>query len=361
MVKGTTNTGLNLTRVTFFGRRFLKYGVFVIIGVMVGRFALSTLFMLWQALNPPAPPPPTIGFGLLPPLVFPNQTQAEKPGRYKLETATGTLPNFGDRAKVFFMPPQGSSLLDDQEAKTIATGLGFVFEPQILDATTYRWTKSQPLQTTLNMNIKTKTFVMTTDFLNRPDLIRLGQVPDSASAVTSVKQKLNQVGLLQADIATRSGEISFLKTLGGELAPAISLSEAEVLRVDLSRAPIDGQFEMYTPDGKTGTVVGFLATKEVGIVELRNNHHLVDYSQVETYPLRTAQDAWQVLQAGEGFIASKGITETAVIRKVYLGYFDAYLEQSYLQPIYVFEGDDGFLGYVSAVEPKLVAYQIEKR
>jgi hypothetical protein len=35
---------------------------------------------------------------------------------------------------------------------------------------------------------------------------------------------------------------------------------------------------------------------------------------------------------------------------VFLGYYDDFAEQEYLQPIYVFVGDDNFLGYVSAIE-----------
>ena len=44
----------------------------------------------------------------------------------------------------------------------------------------------------------------------------------------------------------------------------------------------------------------------------------------------------------------------AVIRRVYLGYYDDFEEQEYLQPIIVFEGDDGFLGYVHALDQTYV-------
>jgi len=37
-----------------------------------------------------------------------------------------------------------------------------------------------------------------------------------------------------------------------------------------------------------------------------------------------------------------------------LGYFDDFQFQPYLQPIYVFAGDDDFLGYVPAISSEFV-------
>ena len=40
----------------------------------------------------------------------------------------------------------------------------------------------------------------------------------------------------------------------------------------------------------------------------------------------------------------------AVVRNVSLAYYDSVIPQNYLQPIYVFEGDGNFIGYVSAID-----------
>jgi len=58
-----------------------------------------------------------------------------------------------------------------------------------------------------------------------------------------------------------------------------------------------------------------------------------------------------MVQAGEGYIASGQNLERAVIRSVELAYFDDFEYQPFLQPIYVFKGDDNFLAYVSAIHP----------
>jgi hypothetical protein len=118
---------------------------------------------------------------------------------------------------------------------------------------------------------------------------------------------------------------------------------------------------MYSPEPEKGVIsaiiTGVLSGLE-SVVQLEYHYRPVDYAQVETYPLRTAKSAWQILQSGEGFIADKGAADEAVVREVDLGYYeDWYNEQEYLQPIYVFTGDNGFVGYVQAVDSRYINQQ----
>jgi hypothetical protein len=44
-----------------------------------------------------------------------------------------------------------------------------------------------------------------------------------------------------------------------------------------------------------------------------------------------------------------------VVRAMSLGYFEDWeTEQEYYQPVYVFTGDDNFVGYVQAIDPAYV-------
>lgn len=356
----TTNTGPNLTTMTYVGRQAVKYLAIGIVALIVGRTLFTALFNYWRYLNPPPPPPPTVGFGILPPISFPVQTTVDKPREYTLETATGTTPNFGDRAKVFFMPETSPNLLADEAAKKVAADYGFVFDPDVLDSRHYRWSKSQPLETTLEMDTQNLSHSIKTDFLTRPELLAPKELPESFDAVNQVKNFLSRVDLLPSDVATVAGETTYLKAVGGALEPAVSYSDADFIQVDLTRAAIDGQWRMWTPNGYEGTIHAILAGTKSGndaIVELIYHHQPVEYSQVHTYPIRTSQAAWKLLQAGEGYIANKGKGDRAIVRDVYLGYFDSYEEQPYLQPIFVFAGDDGFLGYVSAIDPRYTQSQ----
>jgi hypothetical protein len=350
--------GPTLTNVTLMGRQTVKFGLIFLVVLMVGRITVNGIVAYWKATHPEPPPPPTVGFGKLPGIEFPAQLDTEKATSYKLETATGTLTEFGDRSKVYFMPKATSSLLADQSGKATAGKLGYIFEPEVISTEIYRWNKSQPLLANLEMNIRTNNFKITTNYLALPELLVNQPAPAGFDAITKVKRLLNKADLIADDVATASGEIVYLKSLGGELTPAVSQSDADFIQVDINRNPIDGVYRMYTPKGYVGAISAILSNgfnNSDSIVALNYNYHEVDYQQVHTYPLRTSQSAWQLLQAGEGYIAELGTQENAIVRTVTLGFYDSFEEQDYLQPVYVFENSEtGFMGLVPALDSQFI-------
>ena len=69
-----------------------------------------------------------------------------------------------------------------------------------------------------------------------------------------------------------------------------------------------------------------------------------------TYPLKTAEEAFNELKEGGGFLASYYGNESQIlIKEVYLAYYLGVTPQEYLMPVVVFEGPNGFFAYVSAV------------
>lgn len=351
-----------MTAATHLGRKAVKYGAIALVVLLVGRMLLSAAIGFWRAINPPPPPPPTVGFGVLPKLAFPDQDEDDRPQSYRLETGLGSsLPELTvDRATVFFMPRSAPSLLADREVRSIAASYGFIFEPELLDSRTYRWTKTGQLSSSLELDLQTKKFLLKTNYLSRPELVSsTSRLPEEFEVVNRVKAFLDRADLLAEDVATSAGEVVFLKSLGGQLEEAFSLSDADFLRINLDRNPIEGKFPLYNPDPERGVisaVVSGVLSGQDSVVDMEYYYRPVDYLQAETYPLRTARSAWQVLQSAEGYIASKGSAEEAIVRSVTLGYYEDWdTEQAYLQPIYVFTGDNDFVGYVQAVDPRYVS------
>lgn len=344
-------TGPTLTNITRVGRSVVKFGSIALVTLIFGRMILTAGIAYWKATHPEPPPPPTVGFSILPALRFPEISNAERPTSYTQELPTGKFPEFGDRAKVFFMPKAAIGLLSDQRAKTIASNYGFNEEPEILGGGKYRWSKLQPILSNFELDIESNTFMFNTDYLSRPELLLNVSLPSGFDAVQKSKAFLNRGALLPDDVATNSGEVVYKKSLGGELVDAVSVSDADFIAADLNRNPIDGLYRMYTPEGYKGTIHAVMtdSAKADDVLMFEFNYHAVDYTQVHTYPLRSVNSAWQELQNGGGFVAQKGAADTAVIREVELGYYDDFEYQQYLQPIYVFKGD-GFLGYASALD-----------
>jgi len=348
-------TGPTLTDVTQLGRQAVKVVILFFVVLIVGRFALQSFVAFWKAMNPPPPPPPTVGFGLLPQIRFPEKPETEVPTKYTLELPRGVFPEFPDRAKVFFIPQTTLTLFSDQNARAVAAKYGFVFEPTILSTRLYRWQKSAPLQSTLQMDIQSFQIRFTTEYLNRPDLLLGSRVPELAQAEQLVKSFMRTGGIGDQTILNATSQSEYLKLEGTKLVEAVSYSDADFVRVRLNRTPIDDAFEMYTPD-TTGIVEAIVAggTNTSAVVDFTSNFRSIDSEQLHTYPLRTPAQAWGILQAGEGYVASHTGTSTAVIRRVMLGYYDDFEEQQYLQPIYVFLGDDDFVGYVPAIDPRYI-------
>jgi len=351
---------LTLTEATHFGRLVVKYGGLFLAVLIVGRVFLTSFIAFWRAVNPPPPPPPTVGFGRLPNIPFLAQSVEDKPQSYRLETASGTTPSFGDRAKVFLMLRSIPNLLADQRAREVAATYDFVFEPEVIGINTYRWQKSQPLETRLEINVFNNNFKISSNYLSKPELLSNNNLLDDFEAVQLVKTFLRNSDLLPQDIATAAGEIVYLKSLGGELQPAVSFSDADFLQIDLNRMPIDNLYRMYGPEGYKGSIHAIISGAFKGsnsIVELEFSYQEIDYQQIETYPVRSSQQAFRALQAGEGYIVDLESEEEVIIRQVSLGYYQSDEEQDYLQPVYVFEGDKGFLGYIPAVSEEYIQAQ----
>lgn len=163
---------------------------------------------------------------------------------------------------------------------------------------------------------------------------------------------IQQFSLNRDDLTGGPVSVSFLKLIGDRLTPTTSLSQSDAERVDIFRKPI-GTIALFTPVPDQGPISiifsGSTNTKK-RIIQFAYTYWPIDYQTNATYPLKTSNLAWTELQQGQGYIARYPTNSTtAIVRNVYLGYYDSFDPQNYLQPIFVFEGDNGFLGYVPAV------------
>ncbi|MCJ7804324.1 hypothetical protein MUP35_01125 [Patescibacteria group bacterium] len=344
---------LNLTQTAYWTRRLLKIGAFLLIAIIFLRFSLRLFSSVWQKLNPPPPPPPTVSFGKLPALKFPENKTGDVKLNLRLETIQGGLPKLPEIAKVFFIPKEGPNLLALQRTTQQAKKLGFSSEPQQINETIYRWNNGETPLTTLDININTGNFHLLYAYENDAEAINSQDLPANQQAAQEAKNFLDAQGLLADDLATGSAEFVYLKYSPPNLLPAASLSEADFVRANLFRADLDG-LKILPPNPKN-SLVSFLFSgiRTLGrrIVEINYSYYPIERETFATYPLKNSQAAWQEMQGGKGYVANLGENEQGniLIRKVSLAYYDADQPQNFLQPIYVFEGDNNFIGFVPAV------------
>lgn len=344
----------SLTETARVARNLIKFGGIGLIVLILVR-GIWQLGREWYRLkNPPPPEPPTVAYGKLPPIKFPEKTPLEL--TYKLQTVNGTTPDLGDRSPVYFMPYLRPNLLALERANKQVVKLDFKTEPIMLDAKHYRWEKDGA-KTYLTMNIITGEVEMEYNWRADPEILSAPDLPGQEQAINEAKNFLQQAEMLTEDIKLGQAKVSYWKVKDSQLVKAISLSEANFVRVDFFRQSTT-ETPIVTPSAEEGMVyLLFSGSKEryKRVVKFSYHYFPVDYENSATYPLKLSSQAYRELQTRQAYIATKGDNQQIItIRKVSLAFFDSPEPQQYLQPVYVFEGDNGFVAYVSAVNDELV-------
>lgn len=347
----------NLTKTTYYTRRTLAIGGILLTGFIVLKVSLRLATDVWRKLNPPPPPPPTVAFGKLPKIKFPESSPAEEQKlTFQLETIEGNLPILPSVGKVYFRPIDKPGLLTLDRAKAKAQQMGFRTQPQAISETHYRWLSLNVPPTTLEMEIDTGNFHLRYPYETDQELLASKNLPTNEQAAQEAKRFLQANELLAEDLASGRAEFQYWRLSPSGLAAAIALSEADFIQVNLFRSDLD-ELKILPPNPEE-SLVSFLISgardRSKRIIEINYTYFPVEKETSATYPLRPISNAWQELQAGQGYVATLGQNENKqiTIRRVYLAYYDSAEPKNYLQPVYVFEGDKNFFAYVSAIDPK---------
>lgn len=353
----------SLTETAKITRRAIRYGTIAFVAISLLWVLGGAAIRYYRALNPAAPPPPTMDFGLLPGINFPKESGRPK---LALELPTGVIPKFPDRMNVYRAPTKRSGFLDAQTAIDTARALGFTFAPDVPSETNYVWTNQDQLASKLRMDIVSGHFTLVRQWQNNPALLSLTNFTSDQQVIGDVTNYLRKTNLLPNDVE-REQKVTYLKAVAGKLVPTISLSEADFVQVDFFRG------NLTTTDKDTKKVVssypfyrldpdsGLIRIVESGsrgssdrIIQLDYNYTAVEYTKNGTYPIKTGEAAWQEFEKGGGFVTNKSPKNGNVsVRRVLLGYLDS-SSQNYAMPVFVFLGDGGFVGYISAVTDTVI-------
>jgi hypothetical protein len=107
---------MSLTTVATNTRKTIRYSIYGIIILIIGRFALGIALNVFRSVFPKPPPAPTLAFGKLPKISFPDQPNLPK-FTFQLQTASGALPKLLTQSKIYFMHKSNVSLLSFDYAK----------------------------------------------------------------------------------------------------------------------------------------------------------------------------------------------------------------------------------------------------
>jgi len=332
-------------------RKAIRYGAVALVVLMVGRVILTASYKYYKSLYPDPPPPPDVKWGKLPKLIFPQKELASY--QYRLETRTNGLPtNLPYQHKVYFMPIKKPSLLAYDAAKSVANRLDFILEPTKLSESQYRWDSADPVNSTLTIDIITGAFVLDKKWQEDPSMVIPTLTFTDDEAAQKLYSLLSRVELLPEDIKEGESIINNLKADKDQIVSAVSRSQAHFVRVNLYRKDVDGVNVVF-PKSDRGPISAILALQredERQFINLDYNYYPVDLETSSVYPIITVAEAWKRLQAGAGYVVSaKANVANITVRDITIEYYDAEEPQQYMQPVFVFRGDDNFEALVPAI------------
>lgn len=346
----------NLTQVAINTRKAIRWSIYFVVFFTIARILFGFGRSIYKATFPAPPPPPTVGFSRLGAIPFPAQVETIPQITFRVETPTGSFPSLPDALPVYLIPASTSTLNAPDVAREKATNLGYTTQPVLLTQTLYRFVHPQ-YPTTLEMNIVDGTF--STSFNLASDPTPLQEPPPTEQEATRVAfNQLSRIGSLEEDLDEGRRVIEYLKVDGQRLTQALSFSDADLTKVNIYRRNVilseELEYPVVTADPNEANIwfiVSGSDTRGKEIIASEFLYYKVDYETVETYPLKTAQAAFDELVAGGGYIANLGNNKNGnvVLRRIYLAYYDPNQSTRFFQPVIVFEGDNDFAAYVPAV------------
>ena len=369
-------------------RRFL-FSVGAVLGAIIVIFLLFRLgIIIKNMIFPPQIQPPTVAYGKLPQIAFPPNVTDTKL-TFSLNTITGTLPQFYDRLNIFEIEQRQPNFLNLDKTREKVGQLGFIKDdgtlvPEIkIDSATYQWIHKKNLERKLTFDIITFNFNLESNYL-LSEILKPSRTTLESDAVNKVTSLLNAINLNPPDLditkTSNKNDINLYITTpqlfsvtNGQLVPTKLLSETEVIRVDLYQKDViykldtgipevtgvikkeDVTLPIVYPRPPYSTMAFWVASTEFGNELVAANFFyqkpFIEQTPLATYPIKTANEALEELQNGKGYIAAFHGENTSIqIKKVFLAYYLGNAIQKYLMPIFVFEGNNGFFAYVSAVK-----------
>ena len=344
-----------LSRVAAFTRK----GIFIGGGIFGGLLVIALLIMIGTAIKnkffPTPPAPPTVAYGQLPPIPFPSSAPTQNVSFY-IDTISGFLPSFTDRQVVYKINQPQTNLLSYQKAKDLASALGFTDTPTQKSDTVFSFASTNPFPATFTVAIDSFNFTLDSTYLATANIaslaaIPVGQAPTVAQTFFDTANALgDSVDLTKTQTTNRMYDPT------GTLIPADKPDDTQVAIVDFVHPDMNNLPAVYAHPPRTNltAVVVSVNGKPTVIQANKFTYDLVS-DVTATYPLKSAQQAFDELQKGKAYIAQYDGKSTSVpIKNVKLAYYFPDTSYGYVVPVVVFSSDT-FVAYVNAVADNWVS------
>lgn len=343
---------LNLTEISITTRKLALWLFILFIIYLLLRFLAGLAVTYWKAAHPIPIPPPDVRFNKLPAPRFVSLISTSGM-KFTLENIDGKPPETTAAGKVYSMPKKLPTLLSPERTRNFATRLGFTSEPQIIGSTLYKFIDPNDELRSLELDTVNTNIKLRYDYQKNPNIVVNSPPLVKKQAEDEIKSYTNSIfdgsilqGKTTSELLIYDGNLN-------KFVAASSISSAVALRVNYFRPDIDG-LKVLPPLYNSSYIYAIYSPSPLvksRMLEIMYTFWPIAFDDFATYPLRSGPQAWQDLSDGYATVINMGNSspENITIRNIYLAYYDSEEPQPYLEPIFVFEGDNNFTAYLPAI------------
>jgi len=342
---------MSLTDLSYYLRKFAPFAIFASVLLFIFFYSFKLLFLLSSLDQPKITYVNPLFKQIKPPFVKAEATTSAG-FSFTLDTIEGKPVTATDTAQVFLFPASKFQFDYLPKVYLMAKMLGFdtevVKHKLINNEAVFQDGKQR-----LAVDINTYNFRYDYDFRKDADLVDGASIPDSENAKNTAINFLKSIDRYPQDLAL--GDITFVNMFYDKTSSTAGVitdaKNSNMIEVDFYRQKID-QYLPMSPTYFNSQNYVMLIPNQYGakVVSAQVKFFEPSPTEIGTYPLISGQRAYEMLLAGKGILISAGTGSKAItIKSMSLGYFDPDVYQDYLQPIYVFVGDNDFVSYVPAI------------
>lgn len=342
---------MTLTEASYYSRKFAPFVIFAFVVLMIFFYSIKLVFLLASLNKPKEVYINTIFKEIKPPVTKLDATTSAG-FSFILDTIDGSPISATETAQVFLLPQAKFQFDYLPKVYVMAKSLGFDTEVVKHKLVNNEAVFDDGIRH-LAIDIKTYNFRYNYDFKKDTDLIENVITPNQEDAENQAINFLRSVDKYPNEFSKGKTNPIYMRydKVSSSAAVVDDIQTANMIEIDFYRPDI-GQYPVVSSSYfNSQNYVVLMATQEtMRVVSAQMKFYEMSDTQIGVYPLITGQAAYDELLQGKATLISSGTGKKDItIKKMFLGYFDPDIYQDYLQPIYIFLGDDNFVAYVPAV------------
>lgn len=341
---------MTLTELSYYSRKFAPFALLFFLILLIFYYLIKVLFL---TLTPPKPKSLYINpiFGKIKKPLIKDFTSSSNL-KFRIDTIEGKPITATESAKVFFLPSATTRFGYREKIYLFAKTLGFDTEVVKHKLEGKEAVFNDETQS-LRVDITNFNFTYEYNFENEPQIFENTVWPQKRESEDKAVNFLKAVGRYPTELAQGKTNAIFISynPEAKQMRLLESNADANMVEVDFYR-PDQGQYPVVSPKyfNSQNYVMMVFYQSDFKIIKAQIKFYEKSDAQIGTYPIKTGDSAWEVLNSARGLVIQNQLdSKDIVIKKMFLGYLDQDIYQEYLQPVYVFLGENNFVAYVPAI------------